>query len=311
MSEAAKTEAKKPEPAKAPAAKSSGKALQPVDEVKQSLAKMEEQFKKALPSHMPSERFVRVAQTAIQNNPDLLKADRHSLFSACMKSAQDGLLPDGQEAALVVYNTNVGTKAKPTWVKKVQYMPMVKGIRKKVRNSGEISNWSLQVVKENDKFKISLGDDEGISHEPALSNRGKTIGAYSIVTLRGGEKSRDFMSVEDIEKIRDRSKSAESGPWVTDYDEMCKKTVCRRHSKTLPMSTDLEQVVQADDELFNKEPQQEALAAPEKTKSSRLSAIINAEARDVTSEEPEQEPVQEEEQPPLPDEPPAQEEAPI
>ena len=69
----------------------------PVVVFRQELGGMEEQFKAALPAHIPVERFMRVLMTAIQNNPDLLGVERRSLWNAAMKAAQDGLLPDGRE----------------------------------------------------------------------------------------------------------------------------------------------------------------------------------------------------------------------
>ena len=127
---------------------------------------------------------------------------------------------------------------------------MVAGIMKMVRNSGEISTWSVQAVYENDNFDFCLGDEEHITHKPALANRGKIIAVYSIVSMKDGEKSREVMSVEDVNAIRARSRSGNSGPWVSDFAEMSKKTVVRRHAKRLPMSTDLDDALRADDELF-------------------------------------------------------------
>src|SRR5882762_1147619 len=117
---------------------------------------MEGQFKAALPAHIPVERFMRVVMTAIQENPDLVKADRRSLWNAAMKAAQDGLLPDRREGAIVVY----GTQA--------QWLPMVAGIRKKVRNSGEIATWDVNVVHAKDAFEFELGDTPFIRHKPDL-----------------------------------------------------------------------------------------------------------------------------------------------
>lgn len=213
----------------------------PIAELRMQVENLEGQFKAALPAHIPTERFCRVLMTAIQNNPDLvMKVERRSLFNAAMKAAQDGLLPDGRDGAIVVY----GNQA--------QWMPMIGGLRKKVRNSGEIATWDAQIVHKNDKFQFRLGDDPFIQHEPILdSDPGPVIAAYSIAVLKTGEKSREVMSVAAIEKVRTRSKAKSSGPWMTDYEEMCRKTVARRHSKVLPMSTDLDDLLRRDDDLYD------------------------------------------------------------
>jgi len=209
-----------------------------IEEVRGALTKMAPQFKAALPSHVSVEKFQRVVMTALQMTPALLQADRRTLFMAATRAAQTGLLPDGREGAIVSF----GNQA--------QFMPMVAGIMKLVRNSGEISTWSVQTVHENDDFTCEFGDSERIEHKRALRNRGELVGAYSIVTMKDGEKSREYMDVDEIEAIRKRSRSGNAGPWKTDYSEMAKKTVVRRHSKRLPMSTDLDGALHEDDELF-------------------------------------------------------------
>ena len=85
---------------------SESRQVTPVEEVRNAITRMEPQFHAALPAHIPAKKFVRVACTAIQTDPKLMDADRTSLYAACTKAAQDGLLPDGREAALVVYNTD-------------------------------------------------------------------------------------------------------------------------------------------------------------------------------------------------------------
>lgn len=199
---------------------------------------MTPEFAKALPKHVPAEKFVRAIMTAVQTNPDLMNADRRTLYAAASKAAQMGLLPDGREGAIV------------TFAGKAQWMVMVAGLTKLVRNSGEISTWSVQAIYANDEFEYELGDNERIIHKPKLGDRGKVIGAYSIVLMKDGERSREIMGVDEIEAIRKRSRSGGSGPWVTDFAEMAKKTVVRRHSKRLPMSTDLDEAMREDEELF-------------------------------------------------------------
>lgn len=270
------------------------KKLSTFDEIRQTLLSPDfsSQLKMALPPHIPVDRFQRIVVTAISQKPDLLTGDRRSLFTACLRSAQDGLLPDGREATLQIYNTNVGTSEKPNWVKMVQYMPMIEGLRKKVRNSGEIIDWSIRVVKEKDEFTYELGDSEKIVHKPALRDRGATIGAYSIVTFKSGEKSREFMDVDQIEDVRKRSKTPNAGPWKSDYDEMCRKTVGRRHYKALPKSTDIDGFMQHIDDLYDMRPNaaepapSAQVAPPPKARPRRLQRVVDAAAAAATTQEP-------------------------
>lgn len=212
----------------------------PVQVIRQNLTAMAPEFKAALPAHVSVEKFTRVAMTAIQNNPDLANADRRSLFGAVVRLAQDGLLPDGREAALVLF----GNKA--------QAMPMIAGVLKKIRQSGDVAKISAQVVYENDHFVVRYGFDEDVEHSPpALDKpRGKPIGAYATAVLKDGSQLLEVMSLEQIEKVRSVSRAGKSGPWVQWWDEMARKTVMRRLSKRLPMSTDLEETIFDRDETL-------------------------------------------------------------
>ena len=224
--------------------------ISPIVEARHQLTQMEPQFKAALPAHIPAERFGRVVMTALQNNPDLvLKCDRRSLWNAAMRAAQDGLLPDGRDGAIVPFKG------------KAQWMPMIGGIRKKARNSGEIATWETACVYENDEFVFELGDAPFIRHRPALGDRGKIIAAYSVAKLKDGSLSREVMSIDEIEGVRGKSR-AENGPWNDPifYPEMVRKVVARRHSKSLPMSSDLDDLIRRDDDLYDLASAREAIA---------------------------------------------------
>lgn len=204
------------------------------------LQAMAPQFKMVLGSDQRVNRFMRVTQTAISLNPELLTAERRSLFGACMKAAQDGLEPDGRKAAMTIRKTKNGPV--------VVYMPMVEGLIDKLYATGSVSSVSIHVVHENDEFEYALGDNEHITHKPALIERGAMIGAYSIVRFKDGAISREWMSKTEIDGIRGRSMAKDFGPWQTDYPEMAKKTVFRRHYKRLPkISDELDDLIRHDD----------------------------------------------------------------
>jgi recombination protein RecT len=208
----------------------------PVTVIRQNMQQMAPEFKAALPAHISVEKFTRVAMTAISNNPDLQQADRRSLFGAVVRLAQDGLLPDGREAAIVLFN------------KQAQAMPMIAGILKKVRQSGEISYISAHVVYSNDKFKWTLGFDENVEHEPAPldAEPGEPVAAYAVAVLKDGSRLLEVMRKAEIEKVRNVSRAKGNGPWVQWWSEMARKTVMRRLSKRLPMSTDLDDAFDRD-----------------------------------------------------------------
>jgi recombination protein RecT len=61
------------------------------------------------------------------------------------------------------------------------------------------------------------------------------------------------MDRDQILAIRDRSSSKTKegkivGPWATDQDEMWRKTVVRRASKYMPLSTEAQRAVMADNQ---------------------------------------------------------------
>jgi recombination protein RecT len=229
----------------------------PMMVIRQNLQQMAPEFKAALPAHVSVDKFTRVAMTAVQNNPDLQNADRRSLFGAIVRLAQDGLLPDGREAAIVLFG------------KQAQAMPMIAGVLKKIRQSGEVAYVSAQVVYEKDHFVWKLGFEEDVEHQPpALDEpRGKAIGAYATAVLKDGSRLLEVMSFEEIEKVRNVSRAKGNGPWVTWWGEMARKTVMRRLSKRLPMSSDIDQEFERDETL-----PAEPIAAPVQPMS-RLDAL--------------------------------------
>lgn len=217
--------------------------LAPIDEVRGTLTRMAPQFKAALPAQIPVERFVRVVQTAIATNTDLLAVERTSLYAAAMKCAQDGLLPDGREAAIVKYGNTA------------RYMPMVGGIAKKARNSGELKTLSADVVYDHDTYD-HWSDEKGehFEHRKARGNRGDVVLTYAYALTKD-----DGFYFEEIDEAQmaaiEKCSKANDGPWKGPFkDEMRKKSAIRRLAKyRLPSSSDspLDAVLRADDDMYD------------------------------------------------------------
>lgn len=254
------------------------KAPTQIDVLKANLTKRAEDFKMVLPSHITPEKFQRVVATAALQSPQLLECDRQSLLLAAMKLAQDGLLPDGREAALVPFKTSIkdGNNWLDKWI--VQPMPMVYGLRKKILQSGDVLSIETGVVYladlESGHFIYEIGMDPPIRYRPNLllpieeTADEKIVAAYSIAKLRNEGGGDPYWSVEvmrraEIDKVRQSSQTGAlgrvvkfgkdkgkpippKGPWVDWFGEMARKTVLRRHSKVLPMSGDVLETIERD-----------------------------------------------------------------
>ena len=243
------------------------KALTPIEEFRGTIQRMAPEFAAALPPQIPAEKFTRTTITAVQMQPDLLQCDRRSLIGACMKAAQDGLLPDGREAALVIFRGKGGALA--------QYMPMIGGVLKKVRQSGELESIDAQLVRENDTFQYRPGTDLVPQHDPDwFGDRGEVIGVYAVAKTKDGGHYVEIMNRDEIEKVRAVSR-AKYGPWVDWWEEMARKTVLRRLAKRLPSSADVDQMWLHDTEAAGIEHRREVSVTPTKAPLSRLKASMS------------------------------------
>jgi len=235
--------------------KTEGQAPTGMNHFRQQLQQRLEAFTEALPSHITPNQFKSVIMQAVMGNPELLAADRVSLFEAALAAANDGLLPDKREGAMVIYNTKIKGKEgqKDQWIKKVQWMPMIRGIITKVFNTGQVKSVSIDIVYGGDNFRY-WKDDQGehLFHEPAEDRDKNTWRrVYAMVIMNNGGVFAEVMDSEDVEKLRKASKNPDSGPWVIWFDEMAKKGVFRRLNKRLPISREIQQVLDRDNYLYD------------------------------------------------------------
>lgn len=212
-----------------------------------------------LPAHVSFERFVQSAAVAIANNKDLMAADPQSVINSLTQCAKDGLVADNREAALVVFNTKNGNE----WVKKAQYMPMVDGVMKRARQSGEISVIASRSVYQNDKFRAWMdGDGEHIEYEPTMFERGPMIGVFAYAKMKSGEIQFEVMNMADIDKVRQASKNSDKGPWVDWFEGMAKKAVMHRLCRRLPNSAELMEMLERG-QMMNWQVEAQQQAAPQ------------------------------------------------
>lgn len=203
----------------------------------------------ALPKHCTQERFTRMALTALIRNPGLAKCTQESLFEKMVQLASLGIEPDGRRAHLIPMG-NTATLI-------IDY----KGIAELVLRSGEVASLQSDVVCENDDFEYNLG--EVVRHKIDFRiPRGSVYAVYARARMHNGAIATVCLSKDEVEAVRKRSRSSGSGPWVTDWNEMAKKTAFRRLSKWLPLSPDIRSKVEVDDDDFEFEDIKPAVVSP-------------------------------------------------
>jgi recombination protein RecT len=204
------------------------------------LTNYKDQIALALPKHMNADRMARIALTIIRKNKNLADCNPISLFGAIIQASQLGL-EVGIHAHLVPFYN------KQTKQKEVQMIPDYRGLMHLARNSGEISLITAQVVYSNDPFDYKFGTNAFLNHKPSNNERGNLIGAYAIAQYKDGPVQFEYMTKNDIDLIKNRSKAKDDGPWITDYPAMAKKTVIRMLCKLLPVSVELQRAIILDE----------------------------------------------------------------
>lgn len=200
-------------------------------------ADVKAQIKRMLPPDITIDKFTETTLAAVQNNPGILDCEKNSLYTAVLRCAQDGLLPDGRQAAIVSFNSKVpGTNQ---YVKKAQAMPMVGGIVHMFGKAG-IKAYAASVF-EYDKIRL-WNDDSGqhIEHEPkTFGERGPRIGVYAVARDKHGNVWIEAANMEDIKVFTRATKQKNDkgeliGPWRDTPDRMEQKSVLHRLAKRIP-----------------------------------------------------------------------------
>lgn len=214
--------------------------IAPIDAFKGDLERQKQMIKEVLPAHMPVEKFIRAAVIAATHNPDILSKDKQSLFTSLQRCAVDGLVPDNKEAALIPFGN------------KVQYLPMVDGVLKRARQSGEIATITARAVYTNDTFDYWVDEDgEHLQHRPVFSDRGDLSIVYAMAKLKSGELIVEIMTMDDVNKVRNASRSGNSGPWKDWFERMALKSVTHRLSRRLPNSSEIMEMLDAGNFIYD------------------------------------------------------------
>ncbi len=186
------------------------------------------QIQAALPRNVDMQRFARIVLTALNSSDALQRCSQQSVLKACLQAAQDGLLPDGREGAIVPF------KGEAVW------QPMVWGLVKLVRQSGELLDMGSEIIRSADKFERWV-DESGphFRHEPNLAGEGDPLAVYAYARTKDGGFYIEVIGWKEILKFKALSAAGSKGPWGDWTDQMAKVRAVKRLCRRLPMSSDV------------------------------------------------------------------------
>lgn len=191
------------------------------------------------PKYFDTERMVRLAMAASSRQPQLLQCSPKSWLMALMDCAYYGLEPNAAlgHAYLVPFRNNK-IQGRPL---EAQFIVGYKGLILLACETGGFDDIEARIVYENEleqgRFaEVPSDPARPFVHKPLYDDRGEPAGAYA-VGWRGADKRPRFLFMPkgDILKSKNRSRSGQNGPWISDEEAMWKKTVVRRMLALAPL----------------------------------------------------------------------------
>lgn len=198
----------------------SSNAVSPVLDFKRNLSGLLSGGEIPLPDAVPLEAFKNAAIVAFTDGADIQHCEPASIYASLRKLGAMGLVPDGNEAALVAYG------------KTCQAMPMVGGVIKRIRNSALVETLWTEIVFEGERI-IAWQEDGARMWEHVESNGdridlmsrgGNLIGSYVVCKMKDGSVEFEAMRRDEIENARKASNAPNSPAWKNWYDQMARKT---------------------------------------------------------------------------------------
>lgn len=208
----------------------------------QTMAGLMPQIPDLLPPDISVEQFRSALFLELSGRQSLANCTTTSLRDSVIKAAMYGLLP-GRDCHILPFKNRKAGGTQATFV--ANYF----GTLLALERSGKVRKAFAQAVYEHDTFTFDFLQ-EVYSHVPALVS-GKEPGAvifyYGAVLTTDGAWHVEPMSLKELDGIRRRAPAHDEGPWVTDFDQMAKKTALKRIAKFVRLTPKMTELFTEDD----------------------------------------------------------------
>ncbi|MFF4548645.1 recombinase RecT [Streptomyces sp. NPDC001406] len=205
-------------------------------------------FTDALPRHVDQAHFTAVALSVMPNLKNCTNASIMRSFLAC---ARFGLEPDGRQSAIVPYK-DVAT-----------FQPMYEGYIELMYRHPRVDSVHFGWIREKDQWDYTPTEPSprDFFHKPRVDlseeERGPVILAWAFAWIEGRRSQVIILNRQQATQIRDKYSKAyakaeregkRDSTWHTEFDAMWAKSCVRRLVKVVPTSTELSELISADDD---------------------------------------------------------------
>jgi recombination protein RecT len=218
----------------------------PPQELEALFVRARTQIVKYLPRHLDADKMIYVALETVRADSFLRQCEPLSIVQAVLEASQLGLML-GNKLGHAYLAPRRDKKANN--ILKCQLLIGYRGFIALAHRTGNVSSIYPAIVHQGDQFSLKLGTGRQLVHAPVLdpAKRGDWIGAYAVVEFRDGRTDFEWMTRQEIEKVKRCSDSAGEAwsPWRRFEDEMIKKSPIRRMAKRLCLSSEDMTLVEA------------------------------------------------------------------
>ncbi len=196
-------------------------------------------------AYLTPERIGTIVLTAASRNPLLAICTPASVLKAIMEIAPLGLEiggPLGHVYLVPFFNKYISAyEAVP--------IPGYMGYVALAYRTEKVQSICADAIYEGDVFKHVRHEDRDEFHHERLNKTQEIVGFYCRAIYKDGGCHIEQMFTDEVEKIRQRSRAKDSGPWKTDYVPMGKKTTVRQARKFWPQSFEIAKLVSLDNRV--------------------------------------------------------------
>ena len=210
------------------------------------------QVAQLLPPGVDAIRCLQLATSVIANDPKLKNCTTRSLIGCVMQASILGLdlsTQLGHAYIVPFWNSDISAY-------EAQFMIGYKGYINMMVASGKVLQVFAYVVRKSDLFRVVLGDNPKIDHEPYMSGeRGEVTHAYAVAVFKDGGRQFEYLSFEQIMDAKKASKAGDSkySPWngsESDKEMMYRKSAIRKMQHFIPLTKEAKAAFQSDERVI-------------------------------------------------------------